>query len=112
MSGHSKIDKTKVVKTDGSLIQVESIAECSLGAFCNTFDLHKVIIGHENQFWVVFFEWPLKTGFTVLLHLLLYNCINISLLQEKIRLKYKLTYSMNDQNYSDVGDVEGFNTQS
>ena len=23
-----------------SLMQVESIAECSLGAFCNTFDLH------------------------------------------------------------------------
>ena len=22
-----------------------------LGAFCNTFDLHKVIIGLENQFW-------------------------------------------------------------
>ena len=36
----------------------------SLGAFCNTFDLHKVIIGLENQF-LVFFERPLKTGFTV-----------------------------------------------
>ena len=32
--------KKKVLKTDGSLMQVESIAECSLGAFCNTFDLH------------------------------------------------------------------------
>ena len=32
-----KIDKTKVLKTDGSVMQVESIAECSLGAFCNTF---------------------------------------------------------------------------
>ena len=40
LSGHSKIDKTKVLKTDGSLMHVESIAECSLGAFCNTFDLH------------------------------------------------------------------------
>ena len=40
LSGHSKIDKTKVLKTNGSLIKVESIAECSLGAFCNTFDLH------------------------------------------------------------------------
>ena len=28
------------LKTGGSLMQVESIAECSLGAFCNTFDLH------------------------------------------------------------------------
>ena len=32
--------KTKVLKTDGSLMQVESIAGCSLGAFCNTFDVH------------------------------------------------------------------------
>ena len=39
-SGHSKIDKIKVLKTGGSLMQVKSIAECSLGAFCNTFDLH------------------------------------------------------------------------
>ena len=40
LSGHSKIDKTKVLKTNGSLMKVESIAECSLEAFCNTFDLH------------------------------------------------------------------------
>ena len=35
-----KIDKTKALKTNGSLMKFESIAECSLGAFCNTFDLH------------------------------------------------------------------------
>ena len=36
-----KIDKTKILMTNGSLMKVESIAECSpLGAFCNTFDLH------------------------------------------------------------------------
>ena len=40
LSGHSKIDTTKVLKTNCSLKKVESIAECSLGAFCNTFDLH------------------------------------------------------------------------
>ena len=40
LSGHSKIDKTKVLKRNGSLMDVESIAECSPGAFCNTFDLH------------------------------------------------------------------------
>ena len=40
LSNHLKIYKTKVLKTDGSLMQVESFAECSLGAFCNTFDLH------------------------------------------------------------------------
>ena len=35
-----KIEKTKVLKTKGRLMKDESIAECSLGAFCNTFDLH------------------------------------------------------------------------
>ena len=40
LSGNSKIDKTKVFKTNGSFMKVESIAECSLGAFCNTSDLH------------------------------------------------------------------------
>ena len=35
-----KIDKTKVVKTNGSLMKVLSIAECSKRAFCNSFDLH------------------------------------------------------------------------
>ena len=39
-SGHSKLDKTKVLNTNSSLIKVERIAECSLGAFCNTLDLH------------------------------------------------------------------------
>ena len=36
--------------TNGSLMKVVSIAECSP---CNTFDLHYGIIGLENQF-----EWP------------------------------------------------------
>ena len=30
LSGNSKIDKTKILMTDGSLMKVESIAECSL----------------------------------------------------------------------------------
>ena len=30
-------------------MKVDSIAECSVGAFCNTFDLHLAIIGLENQ---------------------------------------------------------------
>ena len=35
LSGHLKIDKTKVLMENGSLMKVEIIAEC-----CNTFDLH------------------------------------------------------------------------
>ena len=34
------INRQNKVKTNGSLMKVESIAECSLGAFCDTFDLH------------------------------------------------------------------------
>ena len=30
LSGHSKIDKTNILKTNGSLMKVESIAECSM----------------------------------------------------------------------------------
>ena len=40
LSGYSKIDKTKVLKSNGSLMKVESIAECSKRTFCNTLDLH------------------------------------------------------------------------
>ena len=29
LSGHSKIDKTKILMTNGSLMKVESMAECS-----------------------------------------------------------------------------------
>ena len=36
-----------------------------MGAFCNTFDLHSAIIGLEMNFGILF-EWPLKTGFTVI----------------------------------------------
>ena len=32
--------QNKALKTHESLMQVESIAECSHGAFCNTFDMH------------------------------------------------------------------------
>ena len=54
LSGHSKIDKTKIFKTNDSLMTVKSIAECSLGAFCNTFDLHEAIISLEKQLLVFF----------------------------------------------------------
>ena len=35
-------------------MKVESIAKCSLGAFCNTFDLHLAIIRLESQLWSSF----------------------------------------------------------
>ena len=59
ISCHSKMEK-KVLKTNGSLMKVDCIAECSLGAFCKTLS--------NNRSWKpisdLLFEWPLKTGFT------------------------------------------------
>ena len=52
LNGHSKIDQTNILMTNGSLMKVNSVAECPLGAFCNAFDLHLVIIGLENHFLV------------------------------------------------------------
>ena len=46
-------------------MQVKSIAECSGGAICNTFDLHLANICHFLNFVLSTFEWQLKTGFTV-----------------------------------------------
>ena len=66
LSGHSKMDKTKVLKTNPSLMQVESIA-----AFYNTFVLHLAITGLENQFLVFL------TGLTVFFTYVI--SINISL---------------------------------
>ena len=41
-------------------MKVKIIAECSLGAFCNTFDQHWAIIGLENQFLVFFLSGCLR----------------------------------------------------
>ena len=64
LRGHSKIDINKILMTNGSLMQVESIAKCSPWTVCNTFDLHLAIICLEINL-VFFFEWLLKTDFTV-----------------------------------------------
>ena len=60
LSSHSKIDITKVLNTSGGLVKVKSIAECSHGAFFNTFDLHFAKIGLENQFLVFFLSGRLR----------------------------------------------------
>ena len=65
-SGHSKMNKTKVLKTNGSLMKVESIAEYSLRVFCNTFDMHLAIIGLGNKFLVFYLSGRLR-------QVLLYN---------------------------------------
>ena len=42
--------KKNVLKTGGSLMQVENITECSKGAFYNTFGLQQAIKSLENLF--------------------------------------------------------------
>ena len=63
LSSHSKIDKTKILMTNGSLMKVESIAECSPWSILHTFDPHLAIISLENQF-SVFLRVAVFLGFT------------------------------------------------
>ena len=71
LSSHLKIDKTKTLMTNGSFMNVKSIAECSPWIILQYFCLHYAIFGLENQF-LVFFEWLLKTGFSV--YITMYLC--------------------------------------
>ena len=53
-SGHSKIDKAKVLKTNGRLMKVVSIAECSLGTFCMLLICIKRYSVLKTEFWTSF----------------------------------------------------------
>ena len=64
LSGHSKIDKTKILKTNGSLMQVENIAECSPWSIQQCF---WPALSNNRSWKPIFgllFERSLKTGFT------------------------------------------------
>ena len=54
LSNHSKIDKTKILLTNGSLMQVKSIAECSLRSILQYFwpALSDTVISLENQIFI------------------------------------------------------------
>ena len=52
-SGHSKIEKTKILMTNGSLMKVESVAECSKGSILQYFQPSLSDNWYWNQF-VVF----------------------------------------------------------
>ena len=64
LSGHSKIDKTKILMTNGSLMKVKRIAECSPWSILQYF-WHTL---SHNPTWklifALFWEWSFKTGFT------------------------------------------------
>ena len=60
-----KIDKTKVLTTNGSIMKVESIAECSPWTILQYF---WPALSNNWSWKPIFglpFEWPLKTGYTV-----------------------------------------------
>ena len=66
LSGHSKRTPKEFFYTDYRLMQVKSIAECSKWSIRQYFQpslSYHLSIG--SFFWSIF-EWPLKTGFTVL----------------------------------------------
>ena len=65
LSCHSKIDKTKMLMTNGSLMKVESIAECSPWSILQYFwPALSDDLSWKNNFGLLF-EWPLKIGFIV-----------------------------------------------
>ena len=67
-SSHSKIDKIKILMTNGSLMKVESIAECPKRAFSIPVLLSCIKLPSVfKTFALPIFEWLLKTGFTVML---------------------------------------------
>ena len=58
-SGHAKIDKTKILMTNGSLMKVESIAECSL--FWSILQYFQPSLSDNRSCKPIFgllFEWP------------------------------------------------------
>ena len=65
LSGHSKIDKTKILMTNGSLMMVERIAECSPWSILQYFGPALSDNWPWKPIFGLLFEWPLKTGFTV-----------------------------------------------
>ena len=46
-------------------MQIKSSTECSMGAFCSTFDMHIGITSLKSLFFCLLFKWLLKTGYTV-----------------------------------------------
>ena len=59
LSGHSKIDKTKALMANGSLMKVPLEHSAILLTCIKRYSVLK------TNFWSSLFEWPLKTGFTV-----------------------------------------------
>ena len=77
---HSKIYKTKVLRTNGSLMKVKSIAE----AFCNSFDLQQAIVGLRKPIFGLF-EWPFKTDNMFFVKKLRYKQVKVCGLLEIIK---------------------------
>ena len=75
ISGHSKIDKTNILKPCGSSMQVKSIAECSPWSILQYF---WPALSHNWSWKAIFslWEWPLKTGFTVQQSIMIVNICN------------------------------------
>ena len=76
-------DKTKILMTSGSLMKVESIAECSHWTFtpalCDNGSCVKTIFG-------LLFEWMLKTGFTAYV-----NSIELNKVLKQMKSNTKIT---------------------
>ena len=96
----TKLDKTKILLTNGSSMKIKSIAECSKGSILplEHSAIHVLWTAlSENRSWkpilVFFFEWLLNTSFTVLwffAHCMLF-CLMLILFFFKINFKKTTT---------------------
>ena len=65
LSRQLKIDKTKVLMENGSLMKIESIAECPTWSILQYFRPALSDNRYGKPIFGVQFQWPLKTGFSV-----------------------------------------------
>ena len=66
LSGHSKTPQKLAFNTDFRLMQVKSIAECSMGSILQYFS-PSLCYHFPLKLFLSISKWPLKTGFTVLI---------------------------------------------
>ena len=77
-----------VFKTDYRLMQVKSIAECSKGSILQSFGPSLSYHLALRPLFCLFFEWPLKTGFTIILKLFLslFPQLNLVIFTTKVNI--------------------------
>ena len=87
LSGHSKIDKTKILKTNGGLMKVENIAECSSWSILQYF-LVFLRVTALHRFYCMYYEGWLRRHCVVSLSKTLYSLLSTGSTQEYKKMSW------------------------